>query len=79
MLFTQLKTIIILLKLQIGIIGLDYYLVCLDFPRYRFFNPLVNDKVYLTNPLSWLIFIFGKIVIAFGIYEMIQSFRKFKA
>ena len=44
-----------------------------------FFNPLVNDRVYLTNPLSWVVFIFGKIVIAFGIYEMIQSFRKFKA
>lgn len=44
-----------------------------------FFNPLETDRVYLINPLSWLIFIFGKIVIAFGIYEMIQSFRKFKA
>jgi hypothetical protein len=44
-----------------------------------FFNPLDSHRTYLTNPLSWLIFIFGKIVIAFGIYEMIQSFRKFKA
>jgi hypothetical protein len=44
-----------------------------------FYNPLVDDRVYLTNPLSWIIFIFGKVVIAFGIYEMIQSFRKFKA
>lgn len=44
-----------------------------------FYNPLEIDRVYLNNPLSWLIFIFGKIVIAFGIYEMIQSFRKFKA
>lgn len=44
-----------------------------------FYNPLENDRIYLTNPLSWLIFILGKIVIAFGIYEMIQSFRKFKA
>lgn len=44
-----------------------------------FFNPLVSDRVYLTNPLSWFVFILGKIVIAFGIYEMIQSFRKFKA
>ncbi len=44
-----------------------------------FYNPLETDRVYLTNPLSWLIFVFGKIVIAFGIYEMIQSFRKFKA
>jgi hypothetical protein len=44
-----------------------------------FYNPLENDRIYLKNPLSWVIFIFGKIVIAFGIYEMIQSFRKFKA
>lgn len=44
-----------------------------------FYNPLETDRIYLTNPFSWLIFIFGKIVIAFGIYEMIQSFRKFKA
>lgn len=44
-----------------------------------FYNPLETDRIYLTNPLSWLILIFGKIVIAFGIYEMIQSFRKFKA
>lgn len=44
-----------------------------------FYNPLETDRVYLINPFSWLIFIFGKIVIAFGIYEMIQSFRKFKA
>lgn len=44
-----------------------------------FYNPLEADRIYLTNPLSWLILIFGKIVIAFGVYEMIQSFRKFKA
>ena len=44
-----------------------------------FYNPLETDRVYLTNPLSWFVFILGKIVIAFGIYEMIQSFRKFKA
>lgn len=29
--------------------------------------------------ISFLPFIFGKIVIAFGMYEMIQSFRKFKS
>jgi hypothetical protein len=29
--------------------------------------------------LSLIPFIIGKIVVAFGIYEMIQSFRKFKA
>jgi hypothetical protein len=44
-----------------------------------FYNPLETERIYLTNPFSWLIFILGKIFIAFGIYEMIQSFRKFKA
>lgn len=44
-----------------------------------FYNPLENDRTYLENGWSWLIFIIGKIFIAFGIYEMIQSFRKFKA
>ncbi|MBB1194207.1 hypothetical protein DNC80_11090, partial [Flavobacterium sp. SOK18b] len=44
-----------------------------------FLNPLENDRTYLLNGWSWLIFIMGKIFIAFGIYEMIQSFRKFKA
>lgn len=44
-----------------------------------FFNPFKEDRSYLINVFSWLIFIIGKIFIAFGIYEMIQSFRKFKA
>ena len=44
-----------------------------------FYNPLENDRTYLENGWSWLIFIIGKIFIAFGLYEMIQSFRKFKA
>jgi len=45
-----------------------------------FYNPLLeNSKIYLTNSYSWLVFIIGKIFIAFGIYEMVQSFRKFKA
>jgi hypothetical protein len=44
-----------------------------------FYNPLETDRIYLTNPFSWALLIFGKIFIAFGIYEMIQSFRKFKA
>ncbi|MFH7003070.1 hypothetical protein [Flavobacterium bizetiae] len=44
-----------------------------------FYNPLENDRTYLKHGWSWLIFILGKIFIAFGIYEMIQSFRKFKA
>lgn len=44
-----------------------------------FYNPLETDRTYLENGWSWLIFILGKIFIAFGIYEMIQSFRKFKS
>jgi hypothetical protein len=46
-----------------------------------FYNPLLIDvpREFLKNGFSWLIFIIGKIFIAFGIYEMIQSFRKFKA
>lgn len=44
-----------------------------------FYNPLVQDRNYIQNVWSWIPFILGKIVIAFGIYEMIQSFRKFKA
>ncbi|RKR10461.1 hypothetical protein C8C83_2137 [Flavobacterium sp. 90] len=44
-----------------------------------FYNPLENERTYLEHGWSWLIFILGKIFIAFGIYEMIQSFRKFKA
>lgn len=44
-----------------------------------FYNPLVEDRTYIQNFWSWIPFIFGKIFVAFGIYEMIQSFRKFKA
>jgi uncharacterized protein YjbI with pentapeptide repeats len=44
-----------------------------------FYNPLVEDRIYIQNFWSWIPFLFGKIFIAFGIYEMIQSFRKFKA
>lgn len=43
-----------------------------------FFSPFLERK-YLSNGYSWTIFVLGKIVIAFGIYEMIQAFRKFKA
>ena len=43
-----------------------------------FSSPFLQ-KEYLNNGYSWTIFVLGKIVIAFGIYEMIQAFRKFKA
>jgi len=46
-----------------------------------FYNPLADGRSYIdnTNTIGWFIFILGKIFIAFGIYEMIQAFRKFKA
>lgn len=46
-----------------------------------FYNPLSEGRTYIdnTNTIGWFIFILGKIVIAVGIYEMIQAFRKFKA
>lgn len=49
-----------------------------------FYNPLNSGREYIANDgwnhiASWFIFILGKIFIAFGIYEMIQAFRKFKA
>ena len=59
-----------------GIFGNGYFrfLLVTDF-----YNPLVEDRTYIQNFWSWIPFIFGKIFVAFGIYEMIQSFRKFKA
>lgn len=44
-----------------------------------FYNPLGPGTAYLTNPISWFLFIVGKIIITFGIYELIQSFRKYRA
>ncbi|MEO8255077.1 MAG: hypothetical protein ABI554_11890, partial [Flavobacterium sp.] len=44
-----------------------------------FYSPFETGRNYLSNIESWIPFVLGKIFIAFGIYEMIQSFRKFKA
>ena len=46
-----------------------------------FYNPLEKERIFIdnSNTWGWIIFILGKIVLAFGIYEMIQAFRKFKA
>jgi hypothetical protein len=44
-----------------------------------FYSPFETGRNYLSNIGSWIPFIFGKIFIAFGLYEMVQSFRKFKA
>lgn len=43
-----------------------------------FYNPLEKDRIFIESFWTWIPFILGKIVITFGIYEMIQSFRKFK-
>ncbi|TRW22539.1 hypothetical protein FMM05_16800 [Flavobacterium zepuense] len=43
-----------------------------------FYSPFM-ERQYLNNGFSWIVFFLGKIFIAFGIYEMIQAFRKFKA
>jgi len=64
---------------QIFPIGFLRFFILTDF-----YNPLADGKTYIENDgcnhlISWLLFILGKIVIAFGIYEMIQAFRKFKA
>ncbi|MFL9838141.1 hypothetical protein ABS768_11570 [Flavobacterium sp. ST-75] len=46
-----------------------------------FYNPLEQKRIFIdnSNTTGWIIFILGKIVLAFGIYEMTQAFRKFKA
>lgn len=44
-----------------------------------FSSPFKAKGEYLEIWWLWLPLILGKIVIAFGIYEMIQAFRKFKA
>lgn len=61
---------------QSFITGYFRFLIVTDF-----YNPLSDGRNYIdsTNTIGWFIFILGKIVIAFGIYEMIQAFRKFKA
>jgi len=64
---------------QVAPIGFLRFFILTDF-----YNPLADGKTYISNNgwnhlISWIIFIFGKVVIAFGIYEMIQAFRKFKA
>jgi len=64
---------------QIFPIGFLRFFILTDF-----YSPLQDGKTYIkmdgwNHLFSWIIFILGKIVIAFGIYEMIQAFRKFKA
>ncbi len=61
-------------KIESFFIGLFRFFLVTDF-----FSPFEVGRIYLSNSFSWIPFILGKIFIAFGIYEMIQSFRKFKA
>ncbi len=44
-----------------------------------FSSPFEEKGKYLQTAWLWIPLILGKIFIAFGIYEMIQAFRKFKA
>lgn len=43
-----------------------------------FHNPLAENRVYLTSVFEWIPFIFGKIFIGIGVYEILVSFRKFR-
>ncbi|GGW91010.1 hypothetical protein [Salegentibacter mishustinae] len=52
--------------------GLPRFFLVTDFK-----NPLEKNEYYI-NAISWIPLLIGKIFIAFGIYETIQSFRKFK-
>lgn len=54
-------------------IGLFRYFLLTDFH-----NPLVQSREYLTSVWEWIPFVFGKILIGIGIYEILVSFRKFK-
>ncbi|MCD8413709.1 hypothetical protein [Tenacibaculum finnmarkense] len=41
-------------------------------------NPLTEKSEYLDNIITWIPFIFGKILIGIGVYHILVSFRKFK-
>jgi hypothetical protein len=54
-------------------IGLFRYFLLTDFH-----NPLAESRTYLTSIWEWIPFIFGKVFVGIGIYEILVSFRKFK-
>lgn len=43
-----------------------------------YYNPLISERIFLSKWYLWIPFILGKIFIAFGIYETVQSFRKYR-
>lgn len=53
--------------------GLFRYFLLTDFH-----NPLIEKKEYLVSFWQWIPFVFGKIFIAIGIFEILVSFRKFR-
>jgi len=55
------------------LVGYFRYLIPTDF-----YNPFESNRIFLNNPMDWLLLIIGKIVIAIGLFEIIKSFRKFK-
>lgn len=44
----------------------------------NFYDPLSENKEYLKHFREWIPFLLGKIVIGYGLFETIQSFRKYK-
>lgn len=54
-------------------IGLFRFFLLTDFH-----NPLVDNREYISEVWEWVPFVFGKIFIAIGIYELLVSFRKFR-
>jgi hypothetical protein len=55
------------------IVGYFKFLLITDYH-----DPLAFEKTYIKLWHAWIPFIFGKIIIGVGIYEIIISFRKFK-
>ncbi len=44
----------------------------------NFYDPLSENKEYLSHFIEWFVFLLGKITIGYGLYETVQSFRKYK-
>lgn len=65
---------------EIDLLNYNEYIVGLFryFLIFNFYNPLVDNREYLSSLWEWIPFIIGKILIGIGIYEILVSFRKFK-
>lgn len=59
--------------------GFFKYILVTNFDNPLLAGEVIKEEVFkFTYIPSYFVFIFGKILIAFGIYEMVQSFRKFR-